>query len=143
MYCLHRSLSSVFLLLSVATGTSAGSAHEQDPSFVVILWNGKDAQVVKQGSLSRPDFRRLFLDEYGLRGERLHPPKDSMAIGVLVAHDETSVVTVPIRTWKVGQMASKFLCQGSDDGSPPAFSVVSNSKQDLLSQMEKALLGEE
>jgi len=139
MRCSRWTYLSVTLLLFATIGTNWGAIDKQsEPRFFVILWDGDDAQIVKQGSTSHADFRRLFLESYGMKGERFHPGK-STAIGMLVAHYEHELVSVPIRTWRLKDGTSVFLCQGSDDGRPPEFTIFSHSKENLLSQMEKAL----
>jgi len=128
------------LVLSTTLGTIGGDVNTRfSPRFVIVLWAQQKAQIIAQGDVSQSTFRRLFLDRYVLGGERLHPPEGSAVVGVVIARDETSVVTVPIRTWRTENGVTVLLCQASDDGSPPAFSTSSNSEKDLLRQIEQLL----
>jgi hypothetical protein len=106
---------------------------------VVISLAQQQAQIVEQGVMSQETFKRLFLDHYEFSGERYHPGKDAVIHGVLLVSDESTVVTVPIWTWKTEDGAIKLLCQASDDGRAPVFSVFSLSESDLLNQVRKEL----
>jgi hypothetical protein len=109
------------------------------PRFVVVSFAQERAEIVTQGVTSQAIFQRLFLDRYEFSGERYHPGKDSTVRGVLLASDGPTLVTVPIWTWEGEDGATRFLCQASDDGRPPAFSVFSLSESDLLNQVNKQL----
>ena len=109
------------------------------PRFMVAEWGRHGAGMVKQGQMAPAAFRRLFLDSYGMRGERYHAGKNAELAGVLVAWDETKIVTVPIRKWLMADGTSGWLCQASEDGTPPAFSVYATSEPALVSGMAKAL----
>jgi|HubBroStandDraft_5_1064220.scaffolds.fasta_scaffold06581_4 hypothetical protein len=92
-------------------------------------------EISDQGVMSRETFRKQFLDRYAIEGERYHPGKGAVVDGVLLASDRSAVVTVPIWKWKIADGTDRFLCQSSDDGSPPAFSALSHSESDLLNQI--------
>lgn len=109
------------------------------PRFVVVSFAQEQAEIIAQGVTSQAIFKRLFLDRYEFSGERYHPGKDSTVRGVLLASYESTVVTVPILTWKGEDGATRFLCQASDDGCAPVFSVFSLSESDLLNQLNKQL----
>lgn len=109
------------------------------PRFVVVSFAQEQAEIVTQGVTSQAIFQRLFLDRYEFSGERYHPGKDSAVGGVLLASYESTVVTVPIWTWKGEDGLTRFLCQASDDGRAPSFSVFSLSESDLLKQLNKQL----
>jgi hypothetical protein len=135
-----HALPSLSLLFVLGCKAMEGRSFKPStPRFVVISFAHERAKIVEQGAMSRETFRRLFLDHYGLRGERYHPGKDAVVYGVLLASDESAIVTVPIRTWKAEDGAPRFLCQASDDGKAPAFSVFSLSESDLLTQVSKEL----
>jgi len=107
--------------------------------FMVISLALDQAEIVQQGIFSQETFQRLFLDPYELSGERYHPGKDATMHGVLLAADQFTVVTVPIWKWKAGDGAPRFLCQASDDGRAPSFSVFSLSESDLVNQISQSL----
>lgn len=109
------------------------------PRFVIILFAHEQAEIVAQGVMSQPIFQRLFLDHYELSGERYHPAKDAIVQGVLLANDKANIVTVPIWAWEVEDGTTRLLCQTSDDGRPPAFSVFSRTESDLLNQVVREL----
>lgn len=109
------------------------------PRFVVIWLANKRVEIVGQGRMSLETFRFQFLDPYELSGERYHPGKDAVIGGVLLASNESTVVTVPIWIWETEDGVTRLLCQASDDGQPPAFSVFALSESDLLNQVSKEL----
>lgn len=109
------------------------------PQFVVVSFAQAQAEILTQGFTSPATLQELFVDPYALEGERYHPGKDAVIRGVLIASDETTVVTVPIWTWTGEDGAARLLCQASDDGSPPAFSVFSLSERDLVEQIKAAV----
>jgi hypothetical protein len=115
------------------------SFNQSTPRFVVISLTHERAKIVEHGAMSRVTFRRLFLDRYELRGERYHPGKDAVVQGVLLASDQSAIVTVPIWAWKAEDGLPRLLCQASEDGHAPAFSVFSLSESDLLTQVSKEL----
>jgi hypothetical protein len=112
---------------------------QSKPRFVVVSFVQERAEIVLQGITSKAIFQRLFLDRYEIAGERYHPGKNSTIQGVLLASYESAVVTVPIWTWGGEDGVTRFLCQASDDGSPPAISVFSFLENDLLNQVDKQL----
>jgi hypothetical protein len=97
------------------------------------------AAIISQGPVSMPVFKREFLDRYEISGERHHPGPGAVIVGVLLATHESAVVTVPIWTWRLADGAARFLCQASDDGSAPAFSVLALSEADLVNQVNARL----
>lgn len=101
----------------------------------MIFFSPEHAEVVAEGAMSQMTFQRLFLDRYELSGERHQPGKDASVQGVLLATKNATVVTVPILAWEAEDGGIRLLCQASDDGSPPAFSVFSRSENDLLNQI--------
>jgi hypothetical protein len=107
------------------------------PKYIVVLWGPEKARIVSHGKISPASFRRHFLEPYVLGGERYHPADVGTICGFLVASDEDSIVTVPIWTWKASDGKSLHLCQATDDGSPPEFSVFSYSELELLKRIEK------
>ncbi len=109
------------------------------PRYVVVSLAGDEAEIVRQGATAAEAFARLFLEHYAIEGERYHPGQDAVLHGVLLATRDATVVTVPIWTWTGQDGASRFLCQASDDGSPPAISVFAPSASDLLDQLEARL----
>jgi hypothetical protein len=114
---------------------------ERAARFVVVRLAGERAELVLQGTTAGPVFRRLFLEPYGMEGERLHPGEGATVHGVLLATWESAVVTVPIWTWPDDSGASTFLCQASDDGRAPAISVVAGSEPQLLDRLVRLLEG--
>jgi hypothetical protein len=114
-------------------------SKQPTPRFVVVLFANEQAEIVAQGVMSQTIFQRLFLDSYELNGERYHPGKDAVVQGVLLAGVEANFVTVPIWTWEAEGGTTRFLCQASDDGDPPAFSVFSRSQGDMLNQVVSEL----
>jgi hypothetical protein len=135
-----HTLASLSLLFVLGYGAMEGRSFKQStPRFVVLSWANERVDIVEQGVMSRETFRRLFLDRYELRGERYHPGKDAVLHGVLLASDQSAIVTVPIWTWKGEDAVPRFLCQASEDGHAPAFSVFSVSESDLLTQVRKEL----
>jgi hypothetical protein len=110
------------------------------PRYVVVSLAGDDdAEIVRQGRTAAEAFTQLFLEPYVIEGERYHPGENAVLHGVLLATREASVVTVPIWTWTGQDGAPRFLCQASDDGSPPAISVFATSAGELLDQLEARL----
>src|SRR5689334_10318369 len=103
------------------------------PRFVVVSLGGHEAAIAVQGTTSEATFREQFLEPYELGGERYHPGADATVHGVLIASHAATLLSVPIWTWGGGDGAPRFLCQASDDGSPPAISVFAASEADLLS----------
>ena len=106
---------------------------------MVISFADEKAEIVAQGMVSQTTFQRLFLDHYEIGGERYHPGGEAVVRGVLVASDKYHVVTVPIWAWKVEDGTTRLLCQASEDGHPPAFSVFSQTDQDLLVEVVREL----
>jgi len=133
-------LLSIAWFMSVAQGGADGTASgARKPSFMVVRWGRDTAHIIKQGYLAPPVFQRLFLDHYGMEGERYHAGKSAELRGLLVARDETRVVTVPIWVWEMANGSSGWLCQASEDGTPPSISVYATSEPALVSGMAKAL----
>src|SRR5580704_5938012 len=96
-----HTLASLSLLFVLGYGAMEGRSFKQSTArFVVLSWANERVEIVEQGAMSRETFRRLFLDRYELRGERYHPGKDAVLHGVLLASDQSAIVTVPIWTWK-------------------------------------------
>ncbi len=114
-------------------------SKQPTPRFVVVLFAHEQAEIVAQGVMSQTIFQRLFLDRYEFSGERYHPGKDAIMQGILLASDKANVVTVPIWAWEAEDGTTRLLCQASDDGRPPAFSVFSRSEGDLLNQVVSEL----
>jgi hypothetical protein len=110
-----------------------------NPVFVVIFFTSEKAEIVEQGVTSEATFQKQFLKPYDLRGERHHPAQDAIVRGVLLVNNVTTVVTVPIWAWSLPDGTKRLLCQASDDGRPPAFSVFSLSESDLLEQVRREL----
>jgi len=135
----HAFLSLLLLFGLGCEAMEGGSFNQSIPRFVVIWLTREPPEIVGHGAMSRETFRRLFLDRYELRGERYHPGKDGVVQGVLLASDESAIVTVPIWTWKAEDGAPRFLCQVSEDGHAPAFSVFSLSESNLLTQVSREL----
>ena len=110
------------------------------PSFVT-LWSGREpAEIADQGKMSRQTFQRLFLDSYAIEGERHHPQDGAAIAGVLLVLDAATVLTVPIWAWREPDGGStKFLCQSTEDGQPPAFSIFSSTEGDLVKQIRETL----
>ena len=109
------------------------------PRYVVVSLAGDDAEIVRQGRMAAEAFTQLFLEPYVIEGERYHPGEDAVLHGVLLATRDATVVTVPIWTWSGQDGAPRFLCQASDDGSPPAISVFAASAGELLDQLTAQL----
>ena len=112
---------------------------KQAPGFVVISWTQNGPRLIQQGEMSPEAFRRLFLDRYEFTGERYHPGQEAAVGGALIASDESIVVTVPIWIWNAADGTVRLLCQASDDGSPPAFSVLAFSESDLLNHVSEEM----
>src|SRR5262249_4990254 len=131
----------LLLLLLILGGETMDdkSSKQPVPRFVVIFFAHEQAEIVAQGVMSQKVFQRLFLDRYELNGERYHPGKDAIVQGVLLASDNVNVVTVPVWAWEAEDGTTRLLCQASDDGRPPAFSVFSRSEGDLLNQVVREL----
>jgi hypothetical protein len=115
------------------------SGVQHGPRFVVVTFAGERAELPLQGSTPEAVFRRLFLDPYGMEGERHRPGEGAVVHGVLVATWESAVVTVPIWSWTGVGSALGFLCQASDDGRPPAISVVAATEAELLDRLGQTL----
>jgi hypothetical protein len=112
------------------------------PQYVIISFAAaaaKQAEIVARGALAREVFDRQFLDPYGLAGERHHPGPGWTVHGVLVGADASTVAAVPIWTWQGADGAPRFLCQATDDGRPPAISVLAHSADDLVDQVTAQL----
>jgi hypothetical protein len=109
------------------------------PRFVVVSLAQAQAAITAQGATSPAAFRRLFLEPYAMEGERHHPGTAAVVHGVLVASYESAVVAVPIWRWAGQDGAPRFLCQATDDGRAPAFSVFADSESSLLDQVDKQL----
>jgi hypothetical protein len=107
--------------------------------YVIVSFAAEQAAIVAQGETSRATFRRLFLTPYEFGGERHHPDPSWTVHGALVGSDESAVIAVPIWTWQGADGAPRFLCQATDDGQPPAISVVSISAKDLVEQLNDQL----
>jgi hypothetical protein len=105
------------------------------PRYVVVAFGRDEAEIVAQGTTSAQGFQRLFLDRYELGGERYHPGHDWTVHGALLATYESTVLAVPIWTWTGRDGVTRFLCQATDDGSPPTVSIFSFSESDLLDQL--------
>ncbi len=112
---------------------------DQGPRFILVSFSSETARIVKQGDLSKDTYSRLFLKGYALLGERIHPPKNAVVAGLLIAYNDNRITTVPIQTWKLPDGRNIFLCQASENGQPPAFFAVSYSENGLLAEVEKAL----
>jgi hypothetical protein len=112
---------------------------QPEPRFAIISLAHDQTEIVRQGVMSQETFQRLFLDCYELSGERYRPGNGATVHGVLLASNESTVVTVPIWTWRAQDGTTRLLCQASDDGQAPAFSVFSLSESDLLNQVRKEL----
>jgi hypothetical protein len=105
------------------------------PRYVVVMLARDEAEIVAQGTTSAHVFQRLFLDRYELGGERYHPGDHWTVHGALLATHGSTVVAVPVWTWTGRDGRTRFLCQATDDGSPPAVSVFAFSESDLLDQL--------
>ncbi len=112
---------------------------QPNPIFVVISFAHEQAEIVEQGVMAETTFREQFLDPYDLRGERYRPGQDAIVRGVLLASNGATVVTVPIWAWEAEDGTKRLLCQGSEDGRAPAFSVYALSESDLLKQVSREL----
>lgn len=112
---------------------------QPEPRFVVVSLAQAQAAIAVQGVTSPAAFMRLFLEPYAMEGERHHPGTDAVVHGVLVASHESAVVAVPIWRWAGPDGAPRFLCQATDDGRPPAFSVFADSESSLLDQVGRKL----
>lgn len=115
------------------------STEQPNPIFVVISFAHEQVEIVEQGVMTKTTFREQFLDPYDLRGERYHPGPNAIARGAFLASDGTNVVTVPIWAWEAEDKSKRLLCQASEDGRAPAFSVHSLSETDLLKQINRQL----
>lgn len=115
------------------------SVEQPNPIFVVIFFAHGRAEIVGQGVMAETTFREQFLEPYDLRGERYHPAQGAVARGVLLASNGAAVVTVPVWAWEAGDGTKRLLCQASEDGRAPAFSVFSLSESDLLTQVSRGL----
>src|SRR5262245_41050642 len=105
-----------------------------NPTFVIVSFAREQAEIVDQGLMSETTFGKQFLEPYDLRGERYHPGQNAVIRGVLLASNGGAVATVPIWVWD-----GSLLCQASDDGRAPAFSVFANSEDDLLDRVREEL----
>jgi hypothetical protein len=112
---------------------------KSDPRFVVVSFARDQAAIVVQGTTSMPVFQRELLERYEITGERYHPGAGATVHGALLAVHESGVVTVPIWTWRAADGSARFLCQASDDGSAPAFSVLALSEAELAKQVTARL----
>lgn len=108
----------------------------------MVRWGPGGAQIVDQGTLPPETFATSFLEAYGMEGERLRPRADAVVQGVLAAWDRSRLVTVPIRTWQTDQ-GDRWLCQASEDGTPPAFSVVADSPEELVHTIHRRLASDD
>lgn len=115
------------------------SNEQPNPIYVVISFALEQAEIIEQGVMVETTFREQFLDPYDLRGERYHPGQDAIVRGVLLASNGAAVVTVPIWAWEAEDGTKRLLCQASEDGRAPAFSVFSLSESDLLKQVSSKL----
>jgi hypothetical protein len=110
-----------------------------NPRFVVVSFAGAQTSTIAEGATSMPVLQREFLDRYEITGERYHPGAGATVHGVVLAVHESAVVTVPIWTWQTADGSARFLAQASDDGRPPAFSVLAPSEADLVKQVTAIL----
>lgn len=127
----------VFFLVSETM--DGASSKQLNPIYVVIFFAHDQAEIVEQGVMVEKTFREQFLDSYDLRGERYHPGQDAVIHGVLFASNGADVVSVPIYGWETEDRNKRLLCQASEDGRAPAFSVFSSSESDLLKQVSSIL----
>jgi hypothetical protein len=118
---------------------SEAGRKDRGARFVVVLFAPDGAEIAAQGATLRETFRREFLDPYQIEGERWHPGEGATVCGALLASDESVLVTVPIRTWEGEDGTPQFLCQGSDDGSPPALSMPARSESELIDHLARRL----
>jgi len=109
------------------------------PHYAVITFTAGQSVITTQGPLSPKTFHHQFLDRYELGGERHHPGPASILHGALLATDGTTVVSVPIVTWPAPDGTTRFLCQATDDGTPPALSVLASSESALLADLAARL----
>lgn len=108
-----------------------------NPSYVVVWFDQDRSTVVKQGAMSARKHFVEFQSTQLLMGKRL--PASGTVTGVLLAVDKTTLISVPIYTW-IGQHESvHFLCQATEDATPPAISIYAASKTDMLAQIEATL----
>jgi len=115
------------------------SSGQSNPIYVIIFFAHEQAEIVKQGVMAATTFRKQFLEPYELRGERYHPGQDAIVRGVLLASNGATVAAVPIWAWEAEDGTRRLLCQASEDGRAPAFSVFSLSESDLLDQVSREL----
>jgi len=109
------------------------------PHYAVIIFAAGRPAITAQGPLSPETFHHQFLDHYALGGERYHPGPAWTLHGALLATDGTTVVSVPIVTWPAPDGTTRFLCQATDDGTPPALSVLASSESTLLADLAARL----
>ena len=128
--------------MTVRPETTRSTSAPTAPRYAVVRSGPDGAQIVDQGTLSPDTFATSFLEAYGMEGERLHPRPDAVVRGLLAAWDRSRLVTVPIRAWQAGQ-DERWLCQGSEDGTPPAFSVVADSPEELVATIHGRLASSE
>lgn len=120
---------------SAGSAVSAGSV----PWYTVLSFAGEQSAIVAQGAVSSKAFRQQFLSRYEMGGERYHPGEGWTLHGALLATDGTSVATVPVATWHAPDGTARFLCQATDDGTPPALSVIAYSEKALLADLAARL----
>jgi hypothetical protein len=123
-----------------AAGGGCDAQTKRKPEFTVLIWAHGGTRLASYGEIPHHRFSSLFLREYRINGEEFDAPDHAALIGVLIAHDDSKVVTVPIKTWDTGKDGAAFLCKmDKTPGSPPAFSAYSSSEKDLLVQIEGRL----
>lgn len=92
-----------------------------------------------QGELTSDVFKRRFLDHYELAGYRRDRHPSDIVVGVLVAHDEHHLISIPLLRWKKADGSPGFVCQASSDGSPPEFSAQSDSLDGLVNRIVQGM----
>jgi hypothetical protein len=135
-----------------AVSTLIGGEENTEPRYLVISFATHPPRIMKQATASKLHYRSLFFERYPfLVAEWSVPPSKSVVGAMLVAYDTTaprdaatSVATVPIWTWKEEHGGVKFMSPGGRDGgpTPPSFSVLADSEEDLLTQVEKVMTGQ-
>ena len=135
-------LPSLFLIAACSVSSDDNSVTgDSDVHFSLVVFDGASSETRAAGELTRADYKKWFLQDYSVGGERIETAKSAKSVGALIIVDGSKVLAMPLSTWQTEGSTTYFACQSTAIGRAPMFSVCTEAKTktEFLGQIEQRI----
>ncbi|PCJ54107.1 MAG: hypothetical protein COA79_22185 [Planctomycetota bacterium] len=126
---------SLLLVAIILTCSFKKNLVPKKVAFTCIVFDHKQNEVKFSGNIKHSNFKKWFISDYPVAGERIETPKNSISFGVLILNNNGNILIMPLYKWK-DQNLNYFSCQSQQIGMAPMLSIIDNTKKGFFKKLK-------